>query len=730
MFHKVEQSYDFRKRLTQIHREGLRVESARVYKDERFEVSENTRIVLPSDPSAVILRAAKDLQEYLSVSMGIDVQLERSVNLGPPGNPGGSNGSEPERQNCIILTTRTHQPVDLLNGNCPRGYRIDCSTCNAVITGYDDEGVLQGVFYLEECMSMFRSPFLESGTTSRAPLFSPRMVHSGYGQQQYPDAYLGVIAHAGFDSILVTVKDVDITHAGPLDFNDICQRAAQWGLSVYAYSHLGSSIHPSDPGAEEYYDQTYGSIFKACPAFKGIVLVGETLDSFPSKDERTTGRPLFAPNPDGFQDSKPAPGWWPCRDYPELVGIIKASVQKFRPDADIVFWTYNWGYAPEKERIELIDSLPTDISLLATFEMSEKVQRGGMEEFCTDYTLMCEGPGSYFLSEAKAAARRGIRLYSMTNTAGLTWDIGVIPYEPVPGQWMKRYKGILEARERYGLCGLMENHDYGFYPSFIADLAKAAFTKGAPGMEESLRMIAAREFGTAGAEAALEALASYNEGIANYVCTDADQYGPFRIGPTYPLVLFRKVTVPTSPDALAGFGQAAYMPDMPWLVAAQPFPIRLKAHVRLLESMEASFAKGADILEKSLPFLADDSFAHDNAVSLMNLGRYIACCTRTTIHVKLWWLQKTRLMAAETQEEYAAAIKALQEIAADEIANTEAAIPLVRADSRLGWVTYYEYIGDEAHLRWKIRQVRGVMEDELPIFLNKRGNCYPYTFLI
>ena len=38
----------------------------------------------------------------------------------------------------------------------------------------------------------------------------------------------------------------------------------------------------------------------------------------------------------------------------------------------------------------------------------------------------------YFKSEAEAAAKRGIRFYSMTNTGGVTWDFGVIPYEPFP----------------------------------------------------------------------------------------------------------------------------------------------------------------------------------------------------------------------------------------------------------------------------------------------------------
>ena len=61
---------------------------------------------------------------------------------------------------------------------------------------------------------------------------------------------------------------------------------------------------------------------------------------------------------------------------------------------------------------------------------------------------MFEGAGKAFLSEARAAARRGIRLYAMTNTAGKTWDIGVIPYEPVPRQWMKRYDSILQTHRQ------------------------------------------------------------------------------------------------------------------------------------------------------------------------------------------------------------------------------------------------------------------------------------------
>jgi hypothetical protein len=87
-----------------------------------------------------------------------------------------------------------------------------------------------------------------------------------------------------------------------------------------------------------------------------------------------------------------------------------------------------------------------------------------------DYTISHVGPGEYFKSEAKVAKECGLKLYSMVNTGGRTWDFGVIPYEPFPERWNERHQSILESREKYGLSGLMESHHYGFLPSIISRL--------------------------------------------------------------------------------------------------------------------------------------------------------------------------------------------------------------------------------------------------------------------
>ena len=189
------------------------------------------------------------------------------------------------------------------------------------------------------------------------PFFSPRMVHSALGLDMYPDGYLSRLAHSGVDAILISVRGVNDTHGGYIDFNELCNRAATYGIEVYAYSQMKSELHPKDENAENYYEKRYGEIFKNCPSLAGIILVGESI-MFPSKDPNTSGKIDFIAQPHDIPSDKPNPGWWPCSDYPELVEIIKKSVRKYAPKAEIVFWTYNWGYAPEEERIRLIKTLP------------------------------------------------------------------------------------------------------------------------------------------------------------------------------------------------------------------------------------------------------------------------------------------------------------------------------------------------------------------------------------
>ena len=119
-------------------------------------------------------------------------------------------------------------------------------------------------------MNLNEAPFVALGTTDRAFLYSPRMIHSGYGLDVFPDNYMKRIAHAGFTSLLIYVRDIEKDH----EFNDVISRAAEYGLDVYAYSALHSRVYPEGEEGRQFYDSLYGELFRRCPGFKGVVFVG------------------------------------------------------------------------------------------------------------------------------------------------------------------------------------------------------------------------------------------------------------------------------------------------------------------------------------------------------------------------------------------------------------------------------------------------------------------------
>lgn len=688
----AERNFQFRQRLNIVHRADRR-DPVAIARAGETSIERGWRIVVGAGASDYLLGVAQDLQDYLLTSMGVPTLLTPGEEAGP---------------RTIRLTTKAEAPELSAGLSVPRSYRLIVEPEAIVVCGCDERGVGQGCYYLEDLMNLREGPFLEPQNVVRAPIFSPRMVHSGWGIDQFPDQHLNAIAHAGMDAILVFVKGPDMTTTGYLDLNNLVDRAAHFGVDVYLYSYLTSRLHPDDPEAEAYYESTYGELMRSCPGAKGIVFVGESCE-FPSKDPRTRGRLRLDPSPDGKPDPRPSPGWWPCTDYPQWLDLIKRIVRKYVPDLDIVFWTYNWGWAPEEDRIALIRSLPTDISLQATFEMFEDIEKCGTMTRCVDYTASFAGPGSYFRSEAEAAHERGIPLYTMSNTGGLTWDIGVIPYEPIPFQWARRYQALLDAHERWGLVGLMESHHYGWWPSFVNELAKWAYWEPRTTTAEMAAKLAVRDFGPEGGPHAVRAWEAWSEAILYYVPTNEDQYGPFRVGPAYPL-LFEEEREPFPSAPYAHFGNRILNTHY-----ASRNPDRLEGEIGLLERMKRLWEEGLVALEEAVAVTPERKRVE--AERMLGLGRFIRNCVQTTINTKRWWRLKQRLKAEPEQAN--AILDEMVALAEAEIANAEATIPLVEADSRLGWEPSMEYMCDRAHLEWKIAQVRAVIDEEIPEY--RRG---------
>lgn len=706
-----EKKYDFRKRMLQIHKPNIRNYEL-LPANHEFVLHDRIVLEIPKDVSLVVETAAKDFREYLDISMGISVFLRKYIE-----NTVSDYSKKGQEETVIRVYLAEKAGVDLGDVAGYMGYQIEVGD-SIQIFGYDERGIAQAFYRLEELMSLRRAPYIAKGTYRNKAMFSPRMVHSGYRLDEFPDEHLASIAHAGMDAILVFVKDVDVTPYGFLDFNELIRRAARYGLDAYVYSYLQCKKHPDDADAEEYFDGLYGKIFKECPGFKGIVLVGESCE-FPSKDPKTSGISREASefgDPTRNVENKPSPGYWPSEDYPRWLNRVKNAIRKYRKDADIVFWTYNWGYAPEEDRIRLIENLPTDISLLATFEMFQKYPVGIATGITVDYTIAFEGPGAYFASEAKAAAKRGIRLYTMANTGGLTWDIGTIPYWPVPFQWIKRYRNMIRARDEWGLCGVMESHHYGLWPSFISQLTKAAFSDYNKPIEESLRDIIQINFTNKDVEVGkvLQTFEKWSEAITYHPTTSEDQAGPLRIGTAYPLCLPQsayKQPAPAHATATSGWYYVPYKS----IDRGRSSILSIRVHEELKRAKKALqlFQEGVNILEEVVIVGNRPTYQQEELERLLNLGKYICHCEQTMIHTKEWFIRSVRIQAEINPQILMQTLEEMEEIAKAEIENAKASIPLLEVDSRLGWEPSMEYIGTPDRILWKEKIMQYILNGEV-----------------
>ena len=669
---KKENNYDFRKRMLQVHRKDVRDYTIMPGADE-LVLQDGFSVILPETEDVVVETAAKDFIDYLFTSMGISAILRKS--------------DYKAEGNCVRL--QYHSAIE--GADSERSYRITVGD-GILLEGYDNKGIAQGLYHLEDIMNLRMAPYLKTGVETIRTMFPFRGTMSGYGVDMYPDEYLCRLAHEGITCLFLWIKDVNQTLRGYLDFNELAHRASRYGLDIYVYFFAAHSVHPDDEGAEEFYDKMYGRLFQNCPGIKGLFIVGEAV-KFPSKDPRVS-TPRGTKSPDGIPSGKMKPGWFPCYDWPDLMRAIQKAVYKYRPDADIILSSYNWGWAPEEERVRLINDLPDNITVLPTWDMFETFEyEDGTKGTIADYSLRLEGPGTYFKSEASAAAKRGLKVYTISMTTGRTWDFGVIPYMPAPYKWIKRYTNIRDAYHNYNLRGLYEAHHYGVYPSFITELEKWSFISPELNMEEVLKKILISHFGKENLETVDKVMHLWSDAFDYVVPSGEDQYGAFRIGPSYPFWVGRDGHAPQEDYAMHKlYG------DMAGTGVYNGSSIRVGAEKKSLEKMKQLILEGLELIETI-------TNRNEELERLINMGWFMYRTIVSGIHIKEFFVAVNRYKTSAVRQEILDAIDEMERILKAERENAELTIPLVEYDSIIGWEPSMEYTTDRKRIEWKIRQV-------------------------
>ena len=681
----VEAPYAFRSRLVAVHRADRRDMSLCAQVGE-YEMPNGAQVVYEDGADGLVRSAAADFCDYLVVSMRVNASARAQSAPAKPGL-------------CAAVRVR-------VDASARRGYCIETRADGVSIVASGPKMAAQALYRLEDRMNLRRGPFLKLGAETREPLFEHRITFAGFGNDVFPDAHLNQIAHHGFTDIEVWLADYDVVSQGARqDVNDLVDRAARFGLGVHFQPRNRAFVHPSDPRAPAMYEAAYGNFTKYYPKAGSAFFCGEVCE-FPSKDPRCNGGDHRHRKPEDSAGGLPYPGWFPCRDWADWVRAVMPAFRRHNPDCKFVFSTYNWGGCDEKARADLIASLPGGVTLIPTFEMFEShVKRNGLVAPVADYSLAFPGPGRYFATEAAQAKALGMELWSNCNSAGLTWDFGNIPYQPAPWQWKKRWDALKAAHEKWGLSGLRENHEYGWTPSFIAELEKECMTAGGEGFEAALKAIAVRDYGADNAEKALEAWRLWSRAADDYVPTDENQYGPCRIGAAYPFNFYGEdlqrngwkppEDFPLEKGAkftichfdfvkpIGGLGADAVGLD-------EGFEAK---EIELFESQAADYRSGAALFREIAAALPPGR--RDEAVRMAALGAYLGCACETAANLKkgrVAWRAGDR--------------KAVEALARREYANASSALDAVDADSRLGWLASSGYTGSRPQIEWKLRKMR------------------------
>ena len=394
-----EKNYEFLRRHWRVHRPDRR-DFGRKAAEHEVMLTEDWSLGCPADAAPPFHKALRDFQDYLFESMGLSLRL---VHADAP----------------YVLWLAGDSSIET-------GFVLEADPRHIRLAVSARDSAFRGTVHLEDMMNLEGAPVVPLGKTVRRPLYRYRSVHSGSGIDEYPDAELNAVVHAGYDMIVLFVKEFGRTAAGPCNINDVIRRAESYGLKVMLYNYMSSFRHPDDPGAEEYFDSIYGELFRRYPGAAGICLTGESLE-FPSRDPATTGRSYQDSVVDGIPDTRPSPGWYPCCDYPAYLACIERAVHRVKPSAVIVFSTYNWGYAPLELRRRFLEKLPGGISLSVCYEIFSGRRLEGLHTPVMDYTVSATEPGYYFTSESETAHEFGISVQGNVNTAGIAWDFGCVP---------------------------------------------------------------------------------------------------------------------------------------------------------------------------------------------------------------------------------------------------------------------------------------------------------------
>ncbi|TAM83331.1 MAG: hypothetical protein EPN47_04260 [Acidobacteria bacterium] len=710
----IEQPYDFFNDLTKGAHGSRRDMSAAPTSTEMSIPPEGWTLTVPSDAETVLCAAAQEFQSYLDNAMQTRVTLQTRQSLADWRN----------LRQTIVAGTINHFPGCGASLKGAKDYQITVTSNRIVVCGFDERGVMHGLYNLEARMNLREAPFLPRDlNTTRLSLYRTRMTLSGLGWMEWPDPYLALLARLGFDSIFASVYSNPNGVTGPPPFwdkmksqdparmHDLIRRAARYGISVYCpilYCYTG------EPDNEAGLRKLVRSIVEEFPEIRGYVLLTE---GFFYKYWFDAG-----PHNIDLRD-------W-IRHWARGISIVVEECHRINDTIEVLPWDYSINFRPDQVEVKkyVIDQLPEQSIPLITFENGKSFTLDGESGYLRDYSINQIGPSEVAAAQIEEAKKRGMRVYAKAD-AWTCWQFGTFPYLPFPQQWYARY----QALEKYGVDGTLESWSYGPGRNFISELRAWYCWTDAPPVNDLLRAIARRDFGRGSEDVVLRSWEHFSAAIKLVPNTSPGVVGsnavaaPFFFDKPKP----RTLTIEHSwTDPAKWEDESNLSPYWPytydWLLLIPDFanrvnvaeqyasPFTLQVFYKYLLLAAGEMEKGLESYRRAA--LSAPEEKKKGAFREVLLAEQLERMMRSSQALLEFEGLRFRLAKVSDRLEIERVLDRMSAIIREEIVRSNAAMEAARRDSRLGYEWEADYVYTPAVIQRKIELLRATLEEQIPMY--------------
>jgi hypothetical protein len=313
---------------------------------------------------------------------------------------------------------------------------------------------------------------------------------------------------------------------------DQCKRA---GLKVYLYLDEPRGAHsaffqanpglrgaPGRPGdglwclcsstrdVQRFLQEGTAQLFRSLPELAGVILI------------------TASENPTHCYSLTRAPDCRRCRKrrgadvIGEVVRCIAAGAREVDLRAHVIAWDWSWTIVENDPQEQIIRSLPEDVTLLVDFERGSKIRRQDVQSTVDEYSLSVSGPSPRASQHLKLARARGLPVMGKAQI-GTTWELGTVPFLPVPDLVAEK----LSAFTKNSLHGGLLSWTLGSCPSMNWELLSIVDRHPDIDSLHAVQTLAAERYGKGSAASVAQAWGVFSAAFKEYPFSNSVVYSSF-----------------------------------------------------------------------------------------------------------------------------------------------------------------------------------------------------------